>query len=342
LIVLLLVSVSYLEPLLLIAPLAAFFGIAGTVITIGLFQCLVRAIRVSRCLQDGRAIYLMPGAFTHVLVHDALPSNVFLVKRGRQILKRHIKNMGPRHSLWGEWQAYRALKKADLAAETYYVGSLPIDCVQVALGGNLRVDALKGEERFLADRTTHDTLRVCLQEKGIPLNEFLRLHPEERDVIYDALCDVVRSTWRHGYVDLDVALRNYMVRLDHQGRPLRRSGRYVVLIHDFGSTFRCVGDTKTVEDYLHTRGQVADAGPAAIANGAFLLRSLTRRREIDFARQLLPHTDLHRLSRVFHGQDEAIESLRVRLRHYSSVQPLRDAYRSIAEAVTEARQNDSP
>jgi hypothetical protein len=330
----------YVEPIVFVGPAAVSCGIIAGAFAWGAAQFLVRAIRTSHCLGDGRATYLMPGAFTHVLTHDLFAHHVLLVRRGLHALKRYAKNMGPRQTMKAEWVIYRGLRQLGVTAETYYVGRLAMDRVNVRFGGNLRIAALKGEERMIADRKFHEVVDVCVQERGIPLNEFLHAQPTEKAFIYPGLQSVVHRMWRHGYIDLDVALRNYMVRVDREGRPLRPGGRYQVAIHDFGSTFRFAGDCSAIERFLDSRENVAGAGRAVICNGAFLLRSLTRPRELEFAQLLLPRTPLVQLIPIFHVQEDTVDALRLRLRHHSNVPALRSAYRSIAETIVQVQAAD--
>ena len=171
----------------------------------------------------------------------------------------------------------------------------------------------------------------------MPLHEFLQSNPSERLPIYEGLRQVVHRMWQRGYIDLDIALRNYMIPLDHQGRPLRTHERYELAIHDFGSTFRFRGDAEAIEKFLDSHEAVAGAGPAIISNGAFLLRNLTRRRELEFSQTLLPRTHLLQLVPIFHEEDPAAEELRQRLRHHENIRALRQAIRSVAETIAAAR-----
>jgi hypothetical protein len=312
-------------------------GILGGSVAIGSAQFLIRAIRTSACLADGEATYLMPGAFTHVLVHARLPGKVLLVKRGARTLKRHLKSLGPRQTMKDEWRVYRGLRALGIAAETWYVGKFGIRDVKIRFGGNLRLEALKGEERLIADQTLHDLVDVCIQQRGMPLNEFLQSNAAEKLPIYVGLRQVVHRMWQQGYIDLDIAFRNYMVQLDQQGHPRRGREWYEVVIHDFGSTFRFRGDADAIEKFLNSHESAAGDEPAILSNGAFLLRSLTRRRELEFSQTLMPRTHLLQLVPLFHEQELGAEQLQQRLRHHTNIRALRQAIRSVAETIAAAR-----
>jgi hypothetical protein len=319
--------------------LAAAAALGGGAVVARRGLLLIRFHVVRRCLTSGKALYLMPGAFTHVLIHKKIPNHVVLVKRGRETLSRHIKNMGPRHTPAGEWEIYQALRPLGLVAETQHLGALPFREIKIVTPGNVRLEALKGEERFLQDKRYRDTVDIFLQERGIPLNEFLRSYPLAKENVLREYLELIHKIWRAGYIDLDVAFRNYMVRRDHRGNPLVRHGRYIVVAHDFGSIFKLPPGRDAIEQFLLSQGDVADVGRAVISNGAFLLRSLTRKRELAFGTALLPRTNLQQLQEILQPRDDDEVTLPERLKHYSSHQMLQRAYRTMADTIAEVRAN---
>ena len=84
-------------------------------------------------------------------------------------------NDAARNLYEGKADRYRALFENGLAAETQRIGWMQISDIKLALGGNLQIAAVKGEERFVADTEFHDEVEVFIQERGIPLNYFLSL-----------------------------------------------------------------------------------------------------------------------------------------------------------------------
>ena len=76
-------SVLFVLNHVVMAPLSILLGaVSGAAFGFPAYRCIQAAIysrQIEKLLGDGQAIYLMPGAFTHVLVHPALPHDVILV-----------------------------------------------------------------------------------------------------------------------------------------------------------------------------------------------------------------------------------------------------------------------
>ncbi|HTL47840.1 MAG TPA: hypothetical protein VL688_07230, partial [Verrucomicrobiae bacterium] len=227
------------------------------------------------------AKYLAPGAYTHVLEHKDYPRQVIIAKRGPRAMEAHIAVRMPRLTDAGEGKIYRALARKGFAARTVYAGKVRMENIRIRLTG------AAGEDRLLQDkRYPKDQLSVYLQERGIPLNTFVKSHPGLRDQVTRDFLDFIRAMWREGFVDLDIGFRNYMVRLDAEGRPLKKDGRFVLAVHDFGAIYR---RPAAEEDLVRL---LAESGGADVARGLLLIAAFTHKREKEIREQLFPHTDL--------------------------------------------------
>ena len=284
-------------------------------------------------LRDGQATYLMPGAFTHVLVHPDLPGKVILVKRGEKALIRFVGKLGPRRTSQDERNVYQRLAASDLAAETEWIADMPVSEISIALGGNLQVAAVKGEERFVADAEIDEEVEVLIQERGIPLNHFLAKNPKERNDVFRAFGRLIHRVWKSGLIDLDVAFRNCMLAIDEDGEPQKDDKGYVVLVHDFGCIFSLPESVDEIENYLDQHGEVGNQGPASISNGAFLLKSLSGRMEVEFAPFLIKGADWTSLRAIFHDSGNA-NSLPKRLKHHSNFKVIRGAHRALVQSIS--------
>ncbi len=85
--------------------------------------------------------------------------------------------------------------------------------------------ALKGEERFIADRKLGEEVAIFVQRRGWTVREFLDVQATEREAVVEQLRETIHYMWRSGLIDLDIALRNYLVATDLDGTPLRNAGR---------------------------------------------------------------------------------------------------------------------
>ena len=290
------------------------------------------ANRVKALLHDESATYLMPGAFTHVLVHPELPNDVFLVKRGESAIERFVGKGGPRQSTLGELSIFNLLFRCRLAARTRQVCKLRIQEIRIALGANLQQAAVRGEERFVADKNIDEEVVIQIQERGIPLNEFLAKNQQKRGDVYRQFGQRIHQMWQAGFIDLDIAFRNYMVRLDRDGNVFAGEDEYTIVVHDFGCIFELPDDPDEVAEFIDQKGMVADIGRAAISNGNFLLRSLCGKKEYDFAPFLIPDADWPRLREIFNPQEEGLP-LPKRLMHHENYRTLRDAHAALVKSI---------
>ena len=326
------VSHIVLTPLLILAGITAVpsFGFP----TFRCVQSAVNARRVERLLKDGQATYLMPGAFTHVILHPQLPAYVILLKRAEFVLERSLSLEGPRQASADEWHMFQRLFARRMAANTIRVCKLSIRDVLILLGGNLQLAAVKGEERFVADVQIGGEVEVQMQERGIPLNNFLTKRKDETDEIHEQFREFVVRTWMAGVIDLDVAFRNYLVRIDEEGDPVVRNDRYDIVAHDFGCMFKLPNDLNEIDEFLDACGPAGASKKAVIPNGAFLMKSLCGRLELDFAPRLIPCIDWPALAKVL--RDDANEvPLGKRLKHHSNYRLVRNSLSELGRVIRE-------
>lgn len=319
-----------------ISLLCAFAGALTTAVfgflSFRFIKTKIATNRILELLRDGQATYLMPGAFTHVLVHPDLPAKVILIKRGKQALHRSVGKLGPRRTSDDERIVYKKLMSGGLAATTEWIAFMPISQISIALGSNMQIAAVKGEERLVADGELDEEVEVLTQERGIPVNLFLGKNPKERNEVYRAFGRLIHRVWKIGLIDLDVAFRNCMLAIDEEGEPRKDEHGYVVLVHDFGCVFPLPESVDQIEDYLDKHGQVGDEGPAAISNGAFLLRSLSGRLEVEFAPYLIRGADWKSLRQIFHD-GETSNTLPKRLKHHTNFKVIRGAHQALTQSI---------
>ena len=315
------------------APVSILLGaIASAGFGFPAFRCIQAAIysrQIEKLLGDGRSVYLMPGAFTHVLIHPALPHDVILVKRGRHAMERFV-GQGPRQTPQEEWLVFCELFARRLAARTRRVGKVALRDIKIVLGGNLQMAAIKGEERFVADAKFDEEVEIQIQERGVPLNEYLAKHKNDKDEIYCDFRRTIHRMWKSGFVDLDIAFRNYLVRVDTDGNAVRRNDSLDILVHDFGCIFKLPDQ---IDEFLEQRGTVGETQQAAVSNGAFLMRSLAGRLEVDFAPNLVPHAEWRDLRQVF-NDDENKLPLAKRLKHHSNYKTIRGAHQALVRSIS--------
>ena len=207
---------------------------------------------------------------------------------------------------------------------------MPIREIKIVLGGNLQLAAIKGEERFVADSKIDEEVEVMTQERGIPLNEYLSTHREDRAEIYRDFRRTIRQIWQSGFIDLDVAFRNYLVRVDADGEPIRRNDRLDIRVHDFGCIFKLPAQ---FDAFLDERGSVAESREATITNGACLMRSLSGKLEVEFSPHLVPNAKWRELRRIFWDEENEMP-LAKRLKHHSNYRVLRGAHQALVTAIT--------
>lgn len=294
--------------------------------------------KVYRCLTDGEAEYLMPGAFTHVVVHKNLPGKVILIKRGNQAMTRYVGRLGPRKSSASEWAIYRRMKSQNFAVETRFLMRMRIHKVRMLFGSKLVDQAVvKGEERFISDQKLREKVEIYTQQRGVTLSEFLSEHGEHRRRIAEQLSAVVRRMWQTGFIDLDVAMRNYLICVDEKGRPIKnRKGIYDIRCHDYGCVFDIPSfDGAELLHFLASYGEVEDLGRAVLDNASCFVRSLTGRKERHVAELLVPDANWTELRKLF---DPAASTLPIqkRLRHHSYTSLLKQTRRALAIAIIQA------
>lgn len=327
--------------------IALFAIVAGLIITppFGLvsFRFLefkVYVAKVRRCLSDGKAEYLMPGAFTHVVVHKRLPGTVILIKRGDEAMSRYIGRVGPRHTNESEWAMYQTMRELGLAVETKFLTRMRIRHIRLRFGSKIGHQAsLKGEERFIADQQISEPVEIYAQARGLTLKEFLIDRGDQRRPIYEQLAELTRTMWSHGIVDLDVALRNYLIPFDEKGKPAKRHGKYQILCHDYSCVYELPQlEGRSILRWLSMYGDVGHLGKAAIDNGGCLMRSLSGRHELGVAQNLVPKAPWREIRSLYHQRSDPTPVVK-RLRHHTSVPLLNIGKKAIAMAIVLAIRN---
>lgn len=337
----LLLAAAFLDMPSWMAMTATLLGVVATpplgLLSVRYVEFSLYAWKVRRCLTDGNAEYLMPGAFTHVVVHRNLPGEVILIKRGDEAMSRYVGRLGPRHTNASEWQMYRTLRDLNVAVPTKFLMLLRISRIRMRFGSKLVDQAVvKGEERFVADQHIRERVEIYTQERGITLSEFLAENGEERRRVAEQLAQLIRRMWKNRIVDLDVAMRNYLIRLNDKGRPIHKKKRYDIRCHDYGCIFHLDShEGPTVMRFLTEYGEVGELGKAVLDNSACLARSLSGRKERLVAESLVPQAAWPQLRTLFDPKSDSMPIAR-RLRHHTNNNLLKHTKKAMAIAMIKA------
>ena len=69
-----------------------------------------------------------------------------------------------------------------------------------------------------------ETLPVCGEEPGVPLNEYLAKNQGEEPGVHCDFRPLIYRMWQNGFFDLDIAFHHYLMRVDNEGQPVERDG----------------------------------------------------------------------------------------------------------------------
>ncbi len=258
--------------------------------------------RIQSALAKGSK-YWARGSYTHVLKHSSFSKDVILVKRNPILMMQRKDEVisSPQITEDQEKAVYRALRKHSIVPKTRYVGQFPMDKMHPEWSG------VEGEDVFRLDQKKLHQLSqglsqkrtwvsVYLQEEKMPLNQYVKNHPEQKNLADQSLAQFTNKLWDLGWIDLDLGRRNYLLVTDSEGNPIKdKRGLFQLEVHDFGAIMRMPEDLKT---FLNSKHFNSD-----ITRGFFFLRNLTA--TVRTAKILFPNLDLKKFHEISKAADEA-------------------------------------